>query len=74
MVHVILGFKPISRHFQSPKHMIKAKDLRFELFDVAVLRFLTEPPPSSTQDAGLSAPLVAKLLYSHEQPLPSNEE
>ena len=44
------------------------------LIDIAVLRFLTEPPPSGTQDAGLSAPLVAKLLYSHKQPLPSNEE
>ena len=50
-VHVILGFTPISNRFQSPKNMIRAKDLRLALIDVAVLGFLTKPPPSGTQDA-----------------------
>ena len=64
MVHVILKFKPISKCFQNPKHVIKAKDLRLALIDVAVPGFLTQPPPSSTQDVQLPALLVAKLLYS----------
>lgn len=73
-VHVILRFKPISKYFQSLKHVIKAKDLRLAIIDVTVLRFLTEPSPSGTQDAGLPAQLVAKLLYSHKQTIPSDEE
>ncbi|KAL0003619.1 hypothetical protein SO802_011180 [Lithocarpus litseifolius] len=73
-VHVILGFKPISKRFQSPKHAIKAKDSRLALIDIAVLGFLTESPPFSTQGTRLFAPLTAKLLYSHKQPLPFDEE
>ena len=63
-VHVILGFKPISNHFQSPTHVIKAKDLRLALIDVMVPGFLTTPPPSRTQDAQLLTPLITKLLHS----------
>ena len=70
----ILGFKPISNNFQSPKHVIKAKDPRLALIDVAIPKFLTKPLPSSTQDAQLPAPLAAKLLYSQEQPIPSDVE
>lgn len=33
-----------------------------------------QPPLSNTQDAQLLAPLVAKLLYSQEQPIPSNDD
>ena len=65
-IHMILRFKPISKCFQSPKHVIKAKDLRLTLIDITVPKFLTEPPPPGTQDAGLLAQLAAKLLYSHE--------
>lgn len=54
--------------------MFKAKDLRLALIDIAVPRFLTKPPPSSTQDAQLPASLAAKLLYSQEKPIPSNVE
>ena len=74
MVHIILGFNPISNRFQSPKHVIKAKDPRLALIDIAIPGFLTKPSPFGTQDAQLSAPLATKLLYSHEQPLPFNEE
>ena len=73
-MHVILEFTPISNHFQSPKNMIRAKDLRLALIDVAVPGFLTKPPPSSTQDAQLPSSLTAKLLYSQEQPIPSDDE
>lgn len=38
-MHVILGFKPISNYFQNPKHVIKAKDPRLTIIDVAVLGF-----------------------------------
>ena len=71
---MILKFKPISRHFQSPKHVIKAKNLRLTLIDVAILVFLSAPPAPGTQDPELPTPLAAKLLYSHEQPIPSYEE
>ena len=43
-VHVILKFTPISKCFQSLKHVINAKDPRLALIDVVVPRFLTEPP------------------------------
>ena len=52
VVHVILGFEPLSKCFQSPKNVSKAKDLRLALSDIVVLGFLlTEPPPAGTQDA-----------------------
>jgi len=47
-VHAILGFKLISTCFQSPKYVIKAKDPRLALIDVAIPGFLNKPPPSGT--------------------------
>jgi len=62
---MILNFTPIPKRFQSPKHMIRAKDPRQELIDVAILDFLlTEPPPTRTQDTQLPALCATKLLYS----------
>lgn len=66
---MILGFNPISTRFQSPKHVIKAKDPRLALIEVAVPEFLNAPPPPSTQDVGLP-----KLFYSYEQPILSDKE
>ena len=54
--------------------MIKVKDPRLALIDVAILGFLTKTPPSGTQDARLPASLISKLLYSQEQPIRSNDE
>ena len=55
-VHILLGFEPISKHFQSPKNVIRAKDRRLTLIDVAVSGFLlTDPSSAGTQDAQLSA-------------------
>lgn len=34
--HVILGYKPSTKLFQTPKNIIKAKDQRLALIDVAV--------------------------------------
>ena len=73
-IHIILGFKPISNRFQNPKLVIKAKDPRLALIDVAVPGFLTKPPPFGTQDPQLPTPLATKLLYSHKQPLPFDDE
>ena len=74
-LHVILGFNLISKHFQSPKHIIRAKDPRLALINVAIPSFLTiAPPPSRTQDAQSLALLVAKLLYSQKLPIPSDDD
>ena len=54
--------------------MIKAKDPMLALIDVAILGFLTKSPPFGTQDAQLPALLAAKLLYSQDQPIPSDNE
>ena len=73
-VHMILGFTPISNRFQSPKNMIRAKELRLALIDVAIPGFFIKPPHSGTQAAQLPDPLAAKLLYSQEQAIPSEDE
>lgn len=74
-MHVIFSFDPISKRFQSPKHIIKATDPRLALIDVAVLGFLTTAPsPSKTRDAQLPASFITKLLYSQEPPIPLKNE
>lgn len=45
------------------------------LIDVAILGFLlSEPSPTGIQDAQLPAPQAARLLYSHEPLIPSDDE
>ena len=51
--HVILGHKPISSSFQSPKNVIKAKDPGLNQINVAVPRFLIGPPLEGTHQAVL---------------------
>lgn len=54
-------------------NIIKAKDPRLALIDIAVPTFLlTDPPLARIQDAKLPAPLITKLFYSQEPPIPSN--
>ena len=74
VVHVILEFPQISKRFQSSKHVIKAKDSRLALIDVAVPRFLIEPPPPGPHDAELSDQLMARLFYPQKETIPSDEE
>ena len=75
MAYVILGYKPSTKHFQSPKYVIKARDPHLAQIDIAVPGFLlTEPPPEGTQDTQIPVPIAAQLLYSQEPPLPSEEE
>ena len=40
MAHFILGYNPLSTSFQAPKYVIKAKDYRLHLINVAVPGFL----------------------------------
>ena len=49
MTHIILGYKPISTNFQASKYVITVKDPRLHQINVAVLSFLTGPPPTGTQ-------------------------
>ena len=54
VAHVILGCKPISSSFQSPKHVIKVKDPRLPMINVAVLGFIAGPPLEGTQHIDLT--------------------
>ena len=73
--HVIHGYTPSTNCFQSPKNVIRAKDPCLAIIDVAIPGFLlTEPPLEGTQDAQLPARLAARLIYSQEPPIPSNDE
>ena len=75
VAHIILGYKLSTKRFQSPKNVIKTRNPRLALIDVAVLGFLlTEPPPEGTHDAQLPAPLIARLIYSEEPPISSDDE
>ena len=47
-VHVTLGFKPMSNHFQVSKHVIKARDSCLVLVDVAIEEFIRKPPLEGT--------------------------
>ena len=61
-VHVILGFKPISNRFQVSKHVIKARDSRLALVNMAVEGFISKPPPEGTQ-------LVELPTFKDPQPI-----
>ena len=41
VVYVILGYTPSTKWFQSPKNVIRARDSRLALIDMAVLGFRT---------------------------------
>lgn len=49
VAHVILGCKPISSSFQSPKYVIKARDPRLPLIDIVVLGFIAGSLRKGTQ-------------------------
>ena len=72
--HVILRFKPISSHFYSLKHIIKAKDACLARIDMAVAGFIQKPPPVGTHYVELFAHQVAQLIAEGEEPIPSEDE
>lgn len=51
--YVILGFKPISTIFQSPKYMRKVKEPQLHQINITVPGFLTGPLPTGTQPVEL---------------------
>ena len=76
-VHLILGYRPISRAFQAPRCMIKARDPRLHHISVAYKGFVvlegilipegtpfTQPLPVATLSAGISS----------SPPVPQEEE
>ena len=46
---MILGFTPISNHFQVSKHIIKAQDSCLALVDIAIEGFISKPSQEGTQ-------------------------
>lgn len=71
-VHIIFGFIPILNRFQVSKHVIKAKDLRLALVDVAVKGFIRKPPPAGMQLIELPTfkdpqPLIEEVLSSNKE-------
>lgn len=60
--HVILKYTPTSTRFQSPIHIINAKDPQSTRIDIAVEGFLIVPPPKGTQTVELTAHQVANLI------------
>nr|POE98567.1 hypothetical protein CFP56_59491 [Quercus suber] len=71
-VHVILGFKPISKQFQVSKHVIKARNLRIALVDIVVEGFIQKPPHAGTQPVDLPTFKDPQLIA--EEILSLNEE
>lgn len=72
--HVILKYTPISFNFQSPKHVIKAKDPRTTWIDIVVPEFLTSPPPKGIQNVELPDQQIAEIIQAEEEAIPSDEE
>ena len=84
-VHLILGYTPISRAFQVPRCMIKAKDPRLHRISVAYEGFVvpegiplptstpfTQPLPVATLSAGVPSPLP--ILQEGEEEEEKQEE
>ena len=83
--HLILGYTPISRAFQAPKCVIKAKDPRLHRISVAYEGFVvpegiplpkntpfTQSLPIATLSAGVSSPLP--ILQEEEEGKKEQEE
>ena len=62
VAHIILGYKPISSSFQSPKLLIKAKDPLLLLINIVVPGFLTGLPLEGTHNVNLIDHQIAELL------------
>ena len=75
--HLILGYTPISRAFQAPKCVIKARDPRLHCINVAYEGFVVPegiPIPKGTpltQPLVVATPLVGK---SSSPPVPQEKE
>ena len=66
LAHLILSYTPISKSFQAPKCVIKAKDSHLHQISVAILGFLTaDPIPEGVPLATLP------LQHTREEAIPS---
>ena len=78
--HLILGYKPISRAFQAPRCVIRAKDPRFHRISVAYEGFMvpegvslpintpfTQPLPVATLSAGIPSPSPILQVEEEEE-------
>ena len=78
--HFILGYKPISRAFQAPRCVIRAKDPRFHRISVAYEGFMvpegvslpintpfTQPLPVATLSAGIPSPSPILQVEEEEE-------
>ena len=72
--HVILRFKPISSHFYSLRHVIKAKDARLVGIDMGVVGFIQKTPLVGTHYVELFTHQVAQLITEGEEPITSEDE
>ena len=78
--HLIFGYTPISRAFQAPRSVIRAKDTRLHHISVAYEGFvvpegiplprytpLTQPLPVATLSAGVPSPLPILQVKEEEE-------
>lgn len=73
--HLVLGYNPLSSSFQGPKCMIKAKDKRLDLINVAVSSFLhPSPVPKGVQQIELPFRFTAEKEATPSQPTIKEEE
>ena len=85
VAHLILGYMPISRSFQAPKCVIKAKDPRLHRISVAYEGFVvlegiplpenipfTQSLPVATLSAGI--PSLSPILQANEEGKEEKEE
>ena len=63
-----------TKHFQSLKHVIKAKDPQVAKIDVAVEGFIKGPPLAGTLPVELTAYQVDQIIQAKEEPIPSEKE
>ena len=69
-VHLILGYTPISRAFQAPKCVIRAKDPRLHRISVAYEGFVVPKGILLPKYSPLSQPLPVATLVTGETSLP----
>ena len=68
--HLILGYKPISRTFQAPRCVIRAKDLRLHRISVAYEGFVVPKGIPLPRNTPFTQPLLVATL-SARVPSPS---
>ena len=71
--YVILGYTSISRSFQAPKYVFKAKNPRLHQINIVVLGFLSGLPPASAKPVELFVQRAPKEEATLSHPIPEQE-